>query len=539
MLQKLWYDRSLRTQLLIAVGLVNLCALVVAGIVSIVNARNATRAEIEASLEMAKQFVRLNIQALQPNGQVDNLAKRFNQLSSRLQLARLRHVRIYVADASGALVQVSPREDAALELPRAPSWFAALVEPEVVPQELSVVLASPQGGALVMVEQHRDTVPRTWDLGTVVIAGEPADEIAEIWQDVSSVALVWLALVALIVALLYFVLGRILDPLANLARGMLKLEDGQYATRLDVPRAQELAVIADRFNQLAEALGRSRAENGRLYGQLITVQEDERREIANELHDEASPCLFGIMANAMSVEKLIERRNDRKSSEVRQHVGEILKVTDRLKMMNRVMLKKLRPVALGRVELPALVGDLMGELQRRYPEVSLAHDIKAKTASYGEAIDLTIYRCIQEGVTNAIRHGHADTVRVELFEKRRANGGNGAAPSNSHANGHANGKHRAKGANGTNGADSAHRLNGAGEAPSPTLQLIIHDDGRGILPDTALGFGLTVMRERVNALGGSCVIQSAPSHGATLRVVIPITAPAARRAKHAERIEAH
>jgi two-component system sensor histidine kinase UhpB len=543
-LQKLWYDRSLRTQLLIAVGVVNLCALVAAGVVSIVNARNATRAEIEGSLEMANQFVRVNIQALQPEGQAENLAKRFNQLSSRLQLARVRHVRIYVAHASGQLVQVSPRADTAAALPRAPSWFAALVEPDVLPQELSVVLAHPKGGALVMVEQHRDALPRAWDLGTVVIAGEPADEIAEIWQDVSSIALVWLALVALIVALLYFVLGRILDPLANLARGMLRLEDGQYATRLEMPRAQELGVIAERFNQLAEALGRARAENGRLYGQIITVQEDERREIANELHDEASPCLFGIMANAMSVEKLIERRRDRKSAEVRGHIGEILKVTERLKLMNRVMLKKLRPVALGRVALPALVEDLIGELQRRYPEVSLAHDIRANASSYGEAIDLTVYRCIQEGVTNAIRHGHADAVRVELLEKHRANGRDGAAHSNGHVNGPSHGKHnaranggrRAHGANGTNGV---HGANGSGEAPSPTLQLIIHDDGGGILPDTPLGFGLTVMRERVNALGGSCVIQSAPSHGATLRVVIPIQPASSRRAKHVERIEAH
>ena len=115
-----------------------------------------------------------------------------------------------------------------------------------------------------------------------------------------------------------------------------------------------------------------------------------------------------------------------------------------------------------------------------------------------------VYRSVQEGVTNAIRHGKADTVKVELFEKR--------------------GKH--------NG-------NGNGDASKPTLQLLIQDDGRGILPETALGFGLTVMRERVNALGGSCAIQSAPSHGATLRVVIPINAVAAVQRRPIEKIEAN
>src|SRR5688572_24608934 len=92
LLEKLLYGQSLRTQLLVAVGLINLFALAVAGTVSIVNARNATREEIESSLEMAKHFVRVTVQALQPEGEAEPLSKKFNQLSSRLQLARLRHV---------------------------------------------------------------------------------------------------------------------------------------------------------------------------------------------------------------------------------------------------------------------------------------------------------------------------------------------------------------------------------------------------------------------------------------------------------------
>ena len=335
----------------------------------------------------------------------------------------------------------------------------------------------------------------------MVIVEEPADEIAEVWKDISSLALVWLGLDVLVLVVLFLVLDRLLEPLAGLGRGLLRLEDGDYATRLTPSRIKELAAIGDRFNKLAETLGRTRAENARLYGQLITVQEDERREIANELHDEASPCLFGIMANALSIDRLIERRSDRKSAEIRGHVGEVLKVTERLKMMNRVLLKKLRPVALGRVALSALVEDLVGELKRRYPEVSLSQSIRTRAAAYGEAIDLTIYRCIQEGVTNAIRHGKADAISVELFEKRK--------PRDS---------------------DIANA--------SPTLQLIIHDDGCGILPETALGFGLTVMRERVNALGGSCVIQSASAHGTALRVIIPIEAAMAEHANHNARIEA-
>ncbi len=504
-LNKIWYDQTIRTQLLIAVGVINLVALIFAGVIWVANARQATRVEMEASVDIAKNFARVAILSLAPNGQSGGLAKKSTQLASRLKIGRLRHVRIYMADAQGALVQLSPEPNAARDPDRpapAPAWFSALVEPEVTPHTLSVVLAEPRAGSVLIVEQPVASMPQVWDLGTVVIAGEPADEIAEVWHDVSSLALVLLVLDILALVMLYAVLGRMLDPMASVARGLLRLEDGDYAARLTPPRVMELGAITERFNKLAETLGRARAENGRLYGQLITVQEDERREIANELHDEASPCLFGIMANAMSVQRLTGRRRDSRSNDIRGHIGEILRVTERLKMMNRVMLKKLRPVSLGRVALSELSGDLLGELQRRYPEVDITHSLRTRGSRYGDAVDLTIYRCIQEAVTNAIRHGKADMVRVDLFEKR--------AP--------------------RDGDDSAKR---------PTLQLLIQDNGRGILPDTPLGFGLTAMRERVHALGGSCAIQSAPSQGAILRVIIPISAvTGAKSHKQFERIEA-
>ena len=85
------------------------------------------------------------------------------------------------------------------------------------------------------------------------------------------------------------------------------MEDGHYATRLKTPKVKELAILTNRFNTLAEALDLAREENSGLYRQLITVQEEERREIANELHDEAGPCLFGITANASSIQTIADQ----------------------------------------------------------------------------------------------------------------------------------------------------------------------------------------------------------------------------------------
>ena len=208
----------------------------------------------------------------------------------------------------------------------------------------------------------------------------------------------------------------VLDPLAHLSRGMLRLEDGHYATRLPLPKVKELAIITERFNTLAGALDTGRDENSRLYRQLITVQEEERREIANELHDEAGPCLFGITANASSIQNLADQLPDKRTAEISRRVGEILSITERLKLLNRALLKKLRPAPLGRVKLAELLDELIAGFQRRHPDTQVAVAIGKLADSYGEAIDLTLYRCIQEGITNAIRHGKAQALTIDLAE---------------------------------------------------------------------------------------------------------------------------
>ena len=461
-LQKLWYDRPVRTQLLVAVGTINLLAMIVAGVVSILNTRTATRVEIEASLEVAQRFVEATIKDLSAQGKIDQLNEQLP-----LELKHLRHVRIMFMDEIGQLTFISPwsvqGEGAGVE-PYVPSWFARLVRPQLVGRAVRVVTVE---GA-----------------SPIVIVGEPADEIAEAWHDFSSLAIVLVSVNVAVLAVLYVVLGRMLGPLASLSKGMLNLEDGHYGTRLAKPRVKELAVITDRFNMLAGALDTAREENGRLYRQLITVQEEERRAVANELHDEAGPCLFGITANASSIQTLADQLRDNRSTEISRRVGEILSIAERLKLLNRALLKKLRPGPLGRVKLADLLDELSVGFERRHPGTHVVTSFGNLADSYGEAVDLTLYRCIQEGITNAIRHGKAEHITVDLAEE---------PPSRK-----------------------------SGKRSLAKLCLCIGDDGKGIAPATPKGFGLSTMAERVRSLGGSCTIDSAPAKGTMIRVEIPV-----------------
>lgn len=459
MLQKLWYDRPVRTQLLVAVAAINLLAALVAGAVSIFNTRTATQVEMEASLEVAQRFVAATLKDLSAQGKLDQLNQELP-----LQLKHLRHVRIMFMDDSGQLNIVSPHAADSSAEPYAPAWFAALVRPEIANRKVRVVAGK---------------------ANPIVVLGEPADEIAEAWQDFASLAVVWLGINALVLIILFVVLGRVLDPLANLSKGMLLLEDGHYTTRLKPSKVKELAAITNRFNTLAGALDMAREENSRLYRQLITVQEEERREIANELHDEAGPCLFGIAANASSIQTIADRLPKERTVEISRRVGEILSIAERLKAMNRALIKKLRPGPLGRVTLAELIAELTAGLQGRHLDTQIHTELGKLAKSYGEPVDLTVYRCIQEAITNAIRHGHAANITVELTEKDVA---------------------------GTNGRKRA----------AETVQLTVTDDGKGMAPSTPKGFGLTTMTERVRSLGGACVVESAPSKGTSIRVEIPV-----------------
>jgi two-component system, NarL family, sensor histidine kinase UhpB len=473
-LQKLWYDRPVRTQLLVAVGVINLLAAFAAVAISILNTRTATRVEIEASLEIAQRFVTATINDLAAQGKLDQLEEELP-----LQLKHLRHVRILLMDVMGQLTMVSPQSDSATGAiaSQAPSWFAALVRPRLVGRAVRVVAAD--------------------RINPVIIVGEPADEIAEAWRDLYSLAIVWLILDVLVLAVLYVVLGRVLDPLASLSRGMLNLEDGHYATRLQAPKVKEFAVITNRFNTLAEALEVAREENSALYRQLISVQEEERRDIANELHDEAGPCLFGITANASSIQTIAEQLKGQRTGEIAHRVGEILAIAERLKLMNRALLKKLRPGSHGRVGLAELIDELIAGFERSHPGLHIHYSPGRLAKSYGEPIDVTLYRCIQEGITNAIRHGEASNLAIDLVE------------------------------------EAGHRRDGAKRQPA-VLRLTVNDDGKGIAPSTPKGFGLTTMTERVKALGGTCAIEGGAGKGATIRVEIPLQRDKAERARTLE-----
>lgn len=453
-----WHRTSLRSQILSAIVLANLVAGVLASMVIINDARHAARIEIDASMRMAEQFVLGTVERYSLDSDRGSVLARL-----AMQVGDLRHVRIHVVDANGTMPLLLPTDQSASETEGpagAPAWFKKLVQVEDIRREMKIGLNGRR-------------------IGSVILIGDADDEIAEVWNETRKLFAIGIVLNLAIFTILYFALGRLLHPLARLDAGLRQLEEGQFRHRLPRPRVKELVSIAHRFNALADRLAAVKADNGRLTRRLVTVQDDERRDVATELHDEIGPCLFGIKANVASLEQFAAQLPDRTAGRMRERVAVVGEIADKIQVLNRQLLNRIRPMALGHVPLEELLAGVVADFQRLHPELDITFDLTEVQHSYGDTIDLTIYRCLQEGLNNVVRHAGAKSVIIalnECFER-------GAAGN--------------------------------------LLHLTVQDDGRGIATGALWGFGLTSMDERIRALGGSLAIRG-ESSGTTLEIGIPV-----------------
>jgi two-component system sensor histidine kinase UhpB len=553
-LNLLWFGRSVRTQILLVFIALNFVAASIAGGVIIFKAGASTRIEIAASMRLAELMANEAVQLVQHGIPAEQFLR---TLPGQLRL--MRHVRIGVRDAAGQPVsdQAAERTEPLREDSRAaaPAWFAMLIGPPVERHEVAVVVDG-----------------RT--IGTVEIVSEPRDEIAEVWENTIALAAVAATTVLVIVSILYLVLGRVLDPLTALGTGLRGLERRDYKVRLVRPKVQEFAAIVDRFNALAGALDDVRAENLALNRRVITAQDDERRRTALELHDEVGPSLFGLKVNVASIAKAAFGLPGAAAATVAERVRDLGAIIDHLQGINRAMLNRLRPMALGHVPLGEIIAELVRDRARAHPHIAFTHDVETLDRSYDDTVDLTLYRCVQESLTNAIRHANAKAIEVRVAACRGVSSSPlvGSVIAFGHPPLEWEGKLGFSAAGGSpgwgdSGAASAEARspppgplaradlppaeprNSDGSAPqqsnrsrhqpasvggggSPAasggawLELTVRDDGFGIAAGQAPGFGLRGMQERVQALGGEFAIEAGDGGGTCVRIVIPLPLPA-------------
>jgi two-component system sensor histidine kinase TtrS len=222
-------------------------------------------------------------------------------------------------------------------------------------------------------------------------------------------------------------------------------------------------------------------ENRSLIRKSLAVQESERRHLARELHDELGQCITAIQADVA----IIRERSVTCDNRVVTSARAIQDVSARIYEVVHSMMHRLRPPMLDDL---GLVETLRGEVaawQGRQPETECVLTIGSGLDQLGEQLNMTLYRIVQECLTNVAKHAGACRAAVELHRV--------AAPP-------------------------------AENAPG-MVRLVVRDDGRGFEPAQRCGSGLGLigMRERVEGLDGTCRVVSAPGAGTTVTVELPLT----------------
>jgi two-component system sensor histidine kinase UhpB len=222
-------------------------------------------------------------------------------------------------------------------------------------------------------------------------------------------------------------------------------------------------------------------DQNRKLTQLIQNRlEEERRSIARELHDELGQCVTAIK----TIGTAISNRTRESAPEIHGNAQTIVSVAAHIYDVVHGIIRQLRPTALDHLGLSATLKETVAAWRERHKDIACELRLEGELEGLGETVNITIYRIVQECLTNVIRH--ADATRADILIARERDAGRG-----------------------------------------DVVRVTVRDNGKGIAQRNereATRFGLMGMRERVQALDGVFQIDNRPGEGVTVTAVIPANA---------------
>lgn len=302
----------------------------------------------------------------------------------------------------------------------------------------------------------------------------------------------WVGTVMVTAVLANLAVNRwVLRRLGALAEAMENIGDRGLATKLPENPRDEIGRLSAAFNTMADQVRRRELENsalsaalkaraeerGKLLERLISAQEEERKRVARELHDELGQSLSSTSLSVELAQRAIQADSQTAYNHLDQAHSLIADATDRMYQL----IHGLRPSALDDL---GLVVALRSHIKQALAPAGIQFEVDA--SELGDRLDpiieTALFRIHQEALTNIIRHADADHVRLRLARE------------------------------------------------DGVIVAEIQDDGVGFNPDSSgedrlgrRGYGLLGMRERTILLGGQIEIVSQPGLGTRVEVRIPVS----------------
>ncbi|MGH2399880.1 MAG: histidine kinase, partial [bacterium] len=375
---------SLKVRLVLILSVVLSIGIAVGGAFLWLHARAAMRSEIDTALRSAERLISAlrsqpGLAGLSPAGLTESLD-------------RLRHVRIIKPEAV-------PLSSQNIDVAGVPLWFSRLIAPDTEGFEpINLTVGNLTGGGA-----HEQ----------VILQADPSDEIREVWQDVRVLMVIATAMCLCVGGLVYLGVARGLRPLADLHAAFERLEAGNFETRIQERAVTELKRIHQKFNRMAEVLRSTRERERALASHLVDLQEAERRSLAQELHDDMAPLLFTISVHLTTIHSLLQGRQ---YTAIPEALGASEKTVVQVQERIRAMLRRLRPQGLDELGLDQALHDLVETWRSRQRQTEWAIETSGLMDKLDDTLRVTIYRIVQECLTNVARHAgaHRTSVRVAV-----------------------------------------------------------------------------------------------------------------------------
>ena len=215
------------------------------------------------------------------------------------------------------------------------------------------------------------------------------------------------------VLLMSMIIAHLLKPIKSVGDALSVLEVWQYDVVVPEKGPPEISDICRKLNRLATTLETTISENRRLAQRIIHVQDEERKDLARELHDELGPYLFAVRA-AISAHKAELQRGGADREKLLQTCDTVVERMETIQRMNRGVLQKLRPLGLEEYGLKAKLKSLLALLRESHAQVEINLAVDDDMPPCDETSRLTIYRLVQEGLTNVFRHSDATVVDISI-----------------------------------------------------------------------------------------------------------------------------
>jgi two-component system sensor histidine kinase UhpB len=417
----IWPDLSLRARLFLPLAAMFVVALILGAVLLRSFAAEQLIEENEPAVRSARQLAEAINATLQFSANPQQTLEAFGQSLGTGGTIRFRR-----AQTS------SPAAPLGATVRGAPGWFVEL-------------LALPDMGAAfpILIDGNR--------VGDIVFAPDMSVDIHEKWIGFLAILVSAIALALLTGIIAYVTAGAAVRPLRDLGEGLTRMREGDYGKPVAPAGPPEIRRSVEEANQLAQTLQRLSRDNRSLLRKIVSLQDDERRDLARELHDELGPLLFGIRANAVALLDVPARDK----AQLDDSVAGLVQSVEALQQANRRILDRLRPLHIDELGLTKSIETLLRNARSQAPRLQQTTEIDPRLREIDGLLSHTVYRVIQEGVTNVLRHAGAGAMKITA------------------------------------------------SLQSGQLLIEVADNGVGIAPDNVFGRGLTGMHERVRALGGT------------------------------------